>query len=148
MHIFSPPHQLHQPDLYHPRQSQEPDPARTRPTRQYRRRSQETEKPRDTKHDTQPTDTAQDKPAITHSPPTTISWMRGDYARKRPSMIISWMRGDYVRQHGGPSRASGRPTGGYTRSWRGRRKGGNSGGLAYCKVTTAPLFEFCLKFNI
>ena len=36
----------------------------------------------------QPNGTAQDKPAITHS----------------PSIIISWMWGDYARQRGGPSR--------------------------------------------
>ena len=36
----------------------------------------------------QPNGTAQDKPAITHS----------------PSIIISWMRGNYARQRGGPSR--------------------------------------------
>ena len=40
------------------------------------------------------------------------------------------------------------PPGGIPGAGVGRRKGGNSGGLAYCKVTTAPLFEFCLKFNI
>ena len=40
------------------------------------------------------------------------------------------------------------PPGGIPGAGVGRRKGGNSGGLACCKVTTAPLFEFCLKFNI
>ena len=69
--------------------------------------------------------------------------------QSRPAMKTPG-RGGVTRAQasGGPSRAYCRPTGGYTRSWRGRRKGGNSGGLAYCKVTTAPLFEFCLKFNL
>ena len=44
--------------------------------------------------------------------------------RKRPPMTTTRMRGDYAHKRGGLSRASGRPTGGYTWSLRGRRKGG------------------------
>ena len=43
-------------------------------------------------------------------------------------MLKKCSRGENARKRGDPSRAVGRPTGGYTRSWRGRRKGGNSGG--------------------